>query len=113
MNPAYGASFYVYLGEDHDEAPKLTVHDITGEQLAELSVKGHRGVQRVQWGARAGNSQAKPGRYSVRLHLPGEDEPHQVRAFSLHPDPMTTDTSGPSADPTTHPIYRSQTRQGR
>lgn len=84
-NPPYGVALYLYLPARPQAAPTVTVHDVTGKQVAELTGKQQAGLQALQWDARAGRNQlAPPGAYSARFKV-GDDV--QIRAFTLHTDP--------------------------
>jgi hypothetical protein len=97
-NPAYGVTFYLWLAEEPKEAPVLTIHDVTGTEVARVTGKATAGVQAVQWDARMGqNRLAKPGTYAVRW--PGQDK-IDARAFDLLPDPMTVSAENEAENPT-------------
>lgn len=105
-NPPYGAVFHVWLRSVPDEAPVLTVHDVTGEQLAEVTGKKVAGLQPIRWDARIDRRRlAEPGTYAVRLK--GHDDV-PARAFELRADPAVgadADASAPAAQtrtPSTH-----------
>jgi photosystem II stability/assembly factor-like uncharacterized protein len=100
-NPPYGATVHLWLAEAPAEAPKVTIHDVTGKQLATLTGKKTAGVQALQWGAQTGGRRGgggagggggfggvavpmRPGAYSARF-VHGEQT--LVQAFSLFPDP--------------------------
>jgi hypothetical protein len=97
-NPAYGVTFYLWLAEEPKEAPVLTIHDVTGTEVARVTGKATAGVQAVQWDVRMGqNRLAKPGTYAVRW--PGQDK-IDARAFDLLPDPMTVSAENEAENPT-------------
>ncbi|MHC5062472.1 MAG: WD40/YVTN/BNR-like repeat-containing protein [Planctomycetota bacterium] len=106
-NPPPGAAIYVYLREIPADAPEVTVHDISGKQIAKISGKPVAGLQLLQWNGRIasaeggrgarragrgrgrrggfGGRQAPPGNYSIRMEQGGET---QTRALILLPDPL-------------------------
>ena len=94
-NPAYGTSIYLYLAADQEEPPVVTIHDITGKEIAKLEGREHRGIQRLQWDARQGNRLATPGTYSARIEV-GEEQ--QARAFQLHADPGPQPYDNPTTE---------------
>ncbi|MBM4063198.1 MAG: PDZ domain-containing protein, partial [Planctomycetes bacterium] len=96
-NPPYGAVFHVWLAEPPKEKPVLTVHDVTGAEIAKVEGKAEAGLQAIVWDARTGQRLAKPGAYAVKW--PGQSgvEP---RAFELLPDPQLAAAS-PSGATTT------------
>ena len=66
----------------------LTVHDVTGAEIARVEGKAEAGLQAIQWDARVGRNQlAAPGAYAVRWQGMKDVE---ARAFQLLPDPATT-----------------------
>ena len=83
-NPAYGVTFHVVLREAPASAPVLTIHDITGTEIAKVEGKAVAGLQAIQWDARANGRLAKPGSYSVRW---AEQKDVAARAFTLAADP--------------------------
>lgn len=96
-NPAYGATFYVWLAETPKEAPELTVHDVTGAEVARVKGKAQAGLQAIGWDARLGqNRLAKPGSYAVKW--PGQAGT-EARAFELLPDPATNAADDDAANP--------------
>ena len=72
------------LRETPKDAPALTIHDITGTEIAKVEGKAVAGLQAIQWDARANGRLAKPGTYSVRL---AEPKDAAARAFTLAADP--------------------------
>jgi hypothetical protein len=87
-NPPYGVTFHVWLREVPKTAPVLTVHDVTGAEVARVEGRAIAGLQPIQWDARTGRSQlAAPGSYAVRWSGQQDVEP---RIFTLSPDPLTT-----------------------
>jgi len=87
-NPPYGATFHVWLAEAPKDKPVLTVHDVTGAEVARVEGKAEAGLQAIQWDARVGRNQlAAPGAYAVRWQGMKDVE---ARAFQLLPDPATT-----------------------
>ncbi len=85
-NPAYGAAIYVNLDAVPADAPTVTIHDITGAQVAKLTGRKMPGLQLLQWDGRAGTRLAAPGAYSARWQVGGET---LIEAFELLPDPST------------------------
>ncbi len=86
-NPPFGATFHLWLQDAPKDKPVLTVHDVTGAEVAKLEAEARAGLQAVQWDARVGRSQlAKPGAYAVRWQGMADVE---ARAFQLLPDPAT------------------------
>lgn len=91
-NPGYGVTFSLWLREAPEDAPQLTIHDITGKQIAKVKGKKLAGLQTVRWDARLGRKLAEPGTYSVRFASDtdaenGDDEDDQREAFELRADP--------------------------
>jgi photosystem II stability/assembly factor-like uncharacterized protein len=85
-NPPYGATFHVWFAEAPKEAPVLTIHDVTGAEVAKVTGKATAGLQPIVWDARLGqNRLAGPGTYAVRLAGQPDVE---ARAFDLLPDPL-------------------------
>jgi hypothetical protein len=82
-NPPYGTTIYLHCRPAPAEAPVVTIHDVTGAQIAELTGRTEPGLQALQWDARAGNRLAGPGAYSARLK-----GSKQLQVFRLHPDPI-------------------------
>jgi photosystem II stability/assembly factor-like uncharacterized protein len=97
-NPPYGVTFHVWLADVPKDAPALTVHDVTGAELAKVEGKKVRGLQAIQWDARTGRSLGKPGTYAVRWA--GRDDV-PARSFVLRADPAAADAIGDSAAATT------------
>jgi photosystem II stability/assembly factor-like uncharacterized protein len=96
-NPPYGAVFHLWLAETPAEPPQLTVHDVTGAEVAKVTGKAVAGVQAVVWDARSGqNRLAKPGTYAVKW--PGQTGV-EARVFELLPDPATQ-AEAPASSPT-------------
>jgi photosystem II stability/assembly factor-like uncharacterized protein len=84
-NPAYGATFHVWLAQAPPDKPVLTVHDVTGAEVARVEGKAAAGLQAIQWDARIDrNRLAAPGSYAVRFADRKDIEP---RTFQLLPDP--------------------------
>ncbi|MGB3965369.1 MAG: PDZ domain-containing protein, partial [Planctomycetota bacterium] len=84
-NPPYGATFHVWLAEPPKDKPVLTIHDVTGTEVARVEGHAIAGLQPIQWDARAGRNQlAAPGTYAVRWSGQADVEP---RIFHLLPDP--------------------------
>lgn len=94
-NPPYGATFHVWLAEAPKDKPVLTVHDVTGAEIARVEGKAEAGLQAIQWDARVGRNQlATPGTYAVRWQGMKDVD---ARAFQLLPDPATTAVDGAEA----------------
>lgn len=84
-NPPYGATFHVWLAEAPAAAPVLTIHDVTGTEVARVEGRAIAGLQPIQWDARMGRNQlAGPGTYAVKWSGQSGVEP---RIFQLLPDP--------------------------
>lgn len=97
-NPAYGVTFYLWAAETPAKAPMLTIHDVTGTEIAKVEGKAIAGLQPVVWDARLGQGRtARPGTYAVRW---AGQEGLAARAFELRPDPKTLPT-GATAGTTT------------
>lgn len=93
-NPAYGATFHLWLADIPEDAPVLTIHDITGKEVAKVTGKKVAGMQPIQWSARMGRTLAKPGTYSVRV------KGHDLRkAFELRADPNVANGSNNPTQP--------------
>jgi hypothetical protein len=84
-NPPYGATIYLSLDAMPADAPVVTLHDVTGNQVARLTGKLRPGLQRLQWDARTGNRLANPGAYSARLQYGNET---LIETFELQADPI-------------------------
>lgn len=97
-NPAYGATFHIWLREEPEEKPVLTVHDITGKEIAKVTGEKTAGMQVLQWSARMGRQLAKPGTYSVRL----QSDDGERQAFVLRADPKTLPKSSNPTQPATN-----------
>jgi photosystem II stability/assembly factor-like uncharacterized protein len=77
-NPPYGAEVYYYLKRSLAEAPKLTISNAEGKQVAQLKTTQEAGLHRVTWnffnsGTAKGPRLATPGEYLVTLRI-GERE---------------------------------------
>ena len=94
-NPSYGSTFYLWLREAPDDKPELTIHDITGKEIATVTGQAIGGLQPIQWSAGMGRTLAKPGTYSVRL----KGEADLRRPFVLRPDPNLHANSGAPTQP--------------
>ncbi len=90
-NPGYGVALYVYFASPPEPAPKVTIHDVTGKEIAAVEGAARSGLQVLRWDARISNRLAKPGDYSARLVV-GKNT--QVEAFRLHPDPGMHERNG-------------------
>lgn len=113
-NPDPGASFYLYLAERPETAPRIAVHDVRGELLVEVFGEVRAGLQRLQWdgripappsqnrnarrGRRPRGRPAPAGNYSIRF-THGEDT--QIRPLLVRDDPIAAGVSpfdmGPEA----------------
>lgn len=102
-NPRYGTPFYVWFEEAPESAPVVTVHDVTGKEIAKVTGEARAGVQTLHWDARVGNRLARPGTYSARLNV---GETKQSRAFRLLPDPETSASN--ETDETASPMETSR-----
>jgi photosystem II stability/assembly factor-like uncharacterized protein len=98
QNPPYGVTFHVWLAETPKDAPVLTVHDVTGAELAKVTGIARKGLQAIQWDARTGRQLAKPGTYAVRW-LGQADVP--ARSFVLRADPQAAATDDDTTTTTT------------
>jgi hypothetical protein len=97
-NPAYGATFYVWFAEAPKEAPALTIHDVTGKEIAKVTGKATAGLQAISWDARVDRRRlADPGTYAVKLAGIADVT---ARTFSLLPDPMGSDDGAASSTTT-------------
>ena len=96
-NPAYGAPLHVHCKGAPEEKPVVTIHDVTGKQVARIEGEARAGLQSLQWDARADGKLAKPGAYSARMTV-GKDT--QIRAFRLLPDPESAATDDDTTRPT-------------
>ncbi len=95
-NPPFGATFHVYLAEAPEDAPVLTIHDVTGNEIARVTGKAMAGLQPIAWDARLGRNQlATAGTYSVRWSGPSGIEP---RIFHLLPDPAAAAAEAGTAE---------------
>ena len=74
-NPPYGATFYVYLRHQPEGEPVVTIHDLTGKKISEVTGDSRAGVQAIQWDARVG--QRRPG---LRLYDGFTRAPHWLRS---------------------------------
>jgi len=96
-NPPYGATFHVWLAEEPEQDPVLTIHDVTGEEISKATGKARAGLQTIVWDARKGaRNLVPPGEYAVRLQ---GHEDAAVRSFRLLPDPATVRPSPGAANP--------------
>ncbi len=102
-NPPPGIAIYIYLRTAPEAAPEVTVHDISGKQIAKLTGEPVAGLQALQWNGRIaspegnraargrgrrggfGGRQAPAGNYSVRMQHGGET---RVQALLLEADPL-------------------------
>ncbi|GDY03579.1 hypothetical protein LBMAG49_29080 [Planctomycetota bacterium] len=96
-NPPYGTTIYAYLKNLPEKPPSVTIHDVTGKQVASLTLKAQKGLQAVQWDARIGNKLAGKGSYSARMTY-GEKTSKQV--FALYEDPQTSAPNDDATSPT-------------
>ena len=90
-NPPYGAPLYVHCATATTEPVQVTIHDVTGAEVAAVKGRAAAGLQALHWDARIGDRLAKPGTYTARLLHDGKT---QIRAFALLPDPATTPPAG-------------------
>lgn len=109
-NPPYGATVYLWLKAAPEEAPQVTIHDVTGAELTTLTGKKVAGLQALQWGAqtagggrrggrRGGGGTAMPtraGSYSARFQ---HGEQTLTQAFALLDDPLEAASTTPSTQP--------------
>ncbi|MCA9623435.1 MAG: hypothetical protein KC731_30650, partial [Myxococcales bacterium] len=89
-NPAYGAAIHLWLAEAPKGRTQVTIHDISGEEVASLPVASRAGFQVLNWDCRVGTgrrrSSATPGSYSVRYR---HGENTLVQPLRVRPDPGT------------------------
>lgn len=106
-NPPYGATVHLWLEAAPEEAPQVTIHDVTGKKITTLTGKRVAGVQALQWGAQTGGRRGRggfggssgptrPGTYSAR-YVHGDKT--LIQAFSLIGDPLDTDADAASPQP--------------
>jgi photosystem II stability/assembly factor-like uncharacterized protein len=96
-NPAFGATFHVWLADVPKDAPALTIHDIAGTEVARVEGRRVAGLQTIGWDARVGRNQlASPGTYAVRWSGQDGIEP---RVFQLLPDPAVAAAEAGAAAP--------------
>ena len=95
-NPPYGAPLHLHCSEAPAEKPVVTIHDVTGKQVAKIEAEARAGLQSLHWDARADGKLAKPGSYSARITV-GKDT--QIRAFRLLPDPDSQSTEDDATRP--------------
>lgn len=94
-NPPYGAVFHVWLAAPPSAPPKLTIHDVTGAEIASVTGKAEAGLQAIVWDTRLGqNRLAKPGTYAVKWP---EQAGVEARQFELLADPETLTTTPATA----------------
>ena len=105
-NPTPGANLYYYLKADVKNV-KLTIKDLEGNLIQELTGGGKKGLQKVFWqefrkrvegapagapmgpggGGRGGRApQADPGVYKVTLNVDGKDI--ETKKVTVSPDPL-------------------------
>jgi photosystem II stability/assembly factor-like uncharacterized protein len=75
-NPPFGAAVYYYLRDNQREAPRLTITDGQGKQVAELETNKEAGLHRVTWPLRSGAARKNaesppvpPGDYYATLRI--------------------------------------------
>ncbi|MCA8948335.1 MAG: PDZ domain-containing protein, partial [Planctomycetes bacterium] len=103
-NPPYGVTFHVWIASKPEDKPVLTIHDVTGKELATVEGEARAGMQAIVWDARLGrNRLAEPGTYGVRWR--GHDDAG-ARAFELRPDPLR----GAAEEATAIPAYAPEDR---
>jgi hypothetical protein len=88
--------FHVWLADTPKEKPGLTIHDVTGEKVAEVEGRAEAGLQPIVWDVRSGRGLARPGTYSVRW--PGQKDA-EARIFQLLPDPAAAAAEAGVANP--------------
>jgi photosystem II stability/assembly factor-like uncharacterized protein len=103
-NPPVGATIYYYLKADA-QAVKMTITDLEGAVLQELTPTAKKGLQKVFWGLtpqpaggaagqaggppaamRGGRQMVDPGVYKVTLTVDGKEIAN--RKLTVEPDPM-------------------------
>jgi photosystem II stability/assembly factor-like uncharacterized protein len=100
-NPQVGATIYYYLKADVQSA-KITIKDLEGTTVQELTPKGTKGLQKAFWnlqrppppgqaqaptaGRRGAPALVDPGVYKVTLTVDGKEV--ATRKLTLSPDPM-------------------------
>ncbi|MCC6670337.1 MAG: PDZ domain-containing protein [Planctomycetes bacterium] len=82
-NPHRGTTFYLALQRIPAQAPRLTVHDVLGKEIAFVNGKAATGLQEVRWTLDPRNP-LKPGSYSVRCKIGDET---LIQAFTVQDDP--------------------------
>lgn len=90
-NPGYGAALYVYFPSAPEQKPKVTIHDVTGKEIAAVEGEARRGLQALRWDARVDNRLAASGTYSARMTV---GKATQIHPFRLLDDPVKTATDG-------------------
>jgi hypothetical protein len=83
-NPPYGAPIHVHCASTPEQKPVVTIHDVTGKEVAKVEGELRKGLQTLHWDARIGGKLAKPGAYSARMT---EGKATQIHAFRLLRDP--------------------------
>ncbi len=97
-NPRVGVPIYLWLKEAPEKKPRVTIHDITGKQIAVVSGKAKAGLQVLHWsatgssgqegrGRRSRGRQVSEGSYSAR-YVFGEET--LVQAIVLKADPAAS-----------------------
>ncbi len=100
-NPPVGATVYYYLKDKADKAV-LTVKDLDGQLIQEISGRTEAGLQKVFWGLnrkvdeealremrfeeRSRMTRVEPGRYKVTLTVNGRDV--ATKSLTVRPDPL-------------------------
>lgn len=101
-NPPPGVAIHLWLAQKPADAPVVTVHDVTGAQVATVTGLRAAGIQRLQWNGRitgedeerpqarrgrrgGGGRQAPPGSYSLRF---GSGSETLVQPLTVAADPI-------------------------
>jgi len=105
-NPPIGANIYYYLKAEAKSA-KLTIKDLEGNLIQEMTGSGKKGLQKLSWGLNRqtaagqqgqtagfagggrggqGGAQVDPGIYKVTLNVDGKDV--ETKKFTVSPDPL-------------------------
>jgi photosystem II stability/assembly factor-like uncharacterized protein len=89
-NPPAGTAVHLWLKREPEKEPEVTIHDVTGKQVASVTGKKQAGVQLLQWNGRAGNRPAAPGAYSARFTL---GDLKLAQPLAVEPDPQAVEAS--------------------
>ena len=95
-NPPYGAPIHVHCASMPEQKPVVTIHDVTGKEVAKVEGELRKGLQTLHWDARIGGKLAKPGAYSARMT---EGKATQIHAFRLLRDPESIANDDDAARP--------------